>query len=117
MQFKALVKQVHISPYKLRPYVDGVRGKLVSYALQLLETQAVKRVVPIRKAIQSAAANAKHKENIAVTDLFIKEIKIDQGKIFKYFKPGSMGRAAVQRKRFSHISVILEVKNQSPKEA
>lgn len=117
MQFRALVKQIPFSPYKLRPYVEGVRGKDVSYALRLLTTQAVKRVVPIRKVIQSAAANALSREGIELTELRIKEIRVDQGRIFKYFKPGSMGRAAAQRKRFSHISVILEVKNQSPKEA
>ena len=117
MQFRALVKQVPFSPYKLRPYVEGVRGRDVSYALRLLTTQAVKRVVPIRKVIQSAAANALSREGIELTELRIKEIRVDQGRIFKYFKPGSMGRAAAQRKRFSHISVVLEVKNQSPKEA
>ncbi len=117
MQFRALVKQVPFSPYKLRPYVEGVRGRDVSYALRLLTTQAVKRAVPIRKVIQSAAANALNREGIELTELRIKEIRVDQGRIFKYFKPGSMGRAAAQRKRFSHISVVLEVKNQSPKEA
>ena len=111
MQFKALVKQVPFSPYKLRPHVEGVRGKDVSYALHLLNTQAVKRVVPIRKVIQSAAANAMDRQGVDVSQLVIKEIKVDQGKIFTYFKPGSMGRAATQRKRFSHISVILEAKN------
>ncbi len=117
MQFKALVKQIPISPYKLRPYVEGVRGKDVSYAIQLLMTQALKRVVPIRKLIQSAAANAKNRQGIEIGDLFVREIRVDQGKIFKYFKPGSMGRAAAQRKRFSHISVVLEVKNSLSKEA
>jgi len=117
MQFKALVKHVPFSPYKLRPYVDGIRGKDVSYALRLLTTQAVKRAVPIRKVIQSAAANALSREGVDVTGLRIKEIRVDQGRIFRYFKPGSMGRAATQRKRFSHISVVLEVIHQSPKEA
>ncbi len=117
MEFKALVKQIPFSPYKLRPYVEGVRGRDVTYALRLLMTQAVMRVVPIRKVIQSAAANAMNREGIAITELRIKEIRVDQGKIFKYFKPGSMGRAAAQRKRFSHISVVLELKNQPSKEA
>ena len=111
MQFRALVKQVPFSPYKLRPYVEGVRGREVSYALQLLTTQAAQRALPIRKVIQSAAANAKDRQGLEVSELFVKEIRVDQGKTFRYFKPGSMGRAATQRKRFSHISVILEAKN------
>ncbi len=116
MQFRALVKQVSISPYKLRPYAEVVRGKNVVYALHLLATRAVRRAIPIKKIIESAAANAKHRQNIDINNLMVKEIRVDQGKIFKYFKPGSIGRAAVQRKRFSHISVVLEVKNISSKE-
>ena len=45
------------------------------------------------------------------SDLLYKEIRVDQGPILSYFKPGAMGRAMVQRKRLCHISVILETKN------
>lgn len=117
MQFKALVKHIPISPFKLRPLVDVVRGKDVSYALQVLITQAVKRAVPIRKLIQSAVANAKDRQGIEPKDLFVSEIRVDQGRTFRYFKPGSMGRAAAQRRRFSHVSVVLEVKPNLSKEA
>ena len=44
--------------------------------------------------------------------LMIKDIRVDQGPIFRYFKPGAMGRANIQRKRFSHMSVILEIRKQ-----
>ena len=40
--------------------------------------------------------------------LVIKEIRIDQGPMVKYFKPGAMGRSNVYRKRMSHIGVVLE---------
>jgi large subunit ribosomal protein L22 len=40
--------------------------------------------------------------------VFIKEIRIDQGPIIKYFKPGAMGRASMQRKRLSHIEITLD---------
>jgi large subunit ribosomal protein L22 len=58
--------------------------------------------------IESAVANAKYLHNVNAEKLFIKEIRVDQGPIHKYFKPGAMGRANVQRKRFCHMSVILE---------
>lgn len=108
MQFKSKVMYLRISPFKLRPFVDVVRGKNVEQAIRWLATSAVKRSVPIKKMIESAAANAKHLKNFEKVDLVIKDIRIDHGPMYKYFKPGAMGRSNVYRKRFSHASVILE---------
>ena len=110
MQYKAKAKDIPFSPYKLRMYADVVRGKNAAYALHWLATQAVGRITPIKKAIESAVANANSLNGIERQDLWISEIRIDQGRIFHYFKPGAMGRATPQRKRFSHISVIVETK-------
>lgn len=108
MQFSAKARNITCSPDKLRPLVDAIRGKNVGYALNVLATIPLKKAVPVKKLIQSAAANAKSLENIEAEDLMIKDIRVDQGSIFRYFKPGAMGRAAVQRRRFSHMSVVLE---------
>lgn len=107
MQFTAKSRYIRFSPYKLRPLVDVVRGRRASYALQWLATYSVKKAVPIRKMIESAVANAKQ-ANVDAQALLIKDIKVDQGPIIRYFKPGAMGRANIYRKRLSHMSVILE---------
>jgi len=108
MQFVSKSKYVRFSPYKLRPIADVVRGKQVDYALNWLSTVAVKRVVPLQKAIESAAANAKNLQSVDFNGLIIKDIRVDEGPMFRYFKPGAMGRANIQRRRLSHISVVLE---------
>src|SRR5258707_2632633 len=108
MQFIAKVKFLRISPFKLRPHADVVRGKSVQQAINWLATSAVKRSVPVKKMIESAAANAKDREGYSSSELMIKKIFIDQGPTYKYFKPGAMGRSNVYRKRFSHATVILE---------
>lgn len=111
MQFSAKALYVWYSPYKLRPIADVVRGKDVVYALNWLSTYRSQRVTAIKKMIESAVANAKNKSNVEPTVLTVKEIRIDQGPIHRYYKPGAMGRARIQRKRLSHLSVILEQKN------
>lgn len=108
MQFKAIAKYVRYSPYKLRPIVDVVRGKKAQYALDRLSVYPAQKATPIRKAIESAVANAKNLAQVAATDLKISEIRIDAGPFHKYFKPSAMGRSLVQRKRLSHIVVVLE---------
>jgi len=108
MQFKAIAKYVKYSPYKLRPIVDVVRGKKAQYALDWLTVYPAQKATPIRKAIESAVANAKNVSQIAAADLKVSEIRIDAGPVQKYFKPSAMGRSSVQRKRSSHIVVVLE---------
>jgi large subunit ribosomal protein L22 len=108
MRFSAKVLFLPISPFKLRAFIDVVRGKNVEQAIKWLSTLPVKRSVPIKKMIESAAANAKYLKNINAADLKISDIRVDHGPLYKYFKPGAMGRSNVYRKRFSHACVILE---------
>ncbi|MEX0939994.1 MAG: 50S ribosomal protein L22 [Candidatus Babeliales bacterium] len=112
MQFVAKTKFIRYSPYKLRPIADFVRGKNVKNALDWLYAHENQRVTPLKKMIESAVANAKYLKDIRSEDLYIKELRVDQGPTFKYFKPGAMGRATILRKRFSHLSVTLESKEQ-----
>jgi len=106
--FTAKVRYLFYSPYKLRPIANVIRGKDVSYALSWLSTYKTQRSIAIKKMIDSAVSNAFNKAKVVPEKLYIKEIKVDQGPIYKYFKPGAMGRSSIQRKRLSHLSVILE---------
>ena len=110
MPFKAKSKFIRVSPYKLRPLVDVVRGYSVERALAWLKTySSTKRVRPLEKVIFSAYSNAKQVEqNLMMNELMIKDIRVDQGPTFRYYQPTAMGRAAVLRKRLSHVEVVLE---------
>lgn len=112
MLSKAVSRFVRISPYKLRPFVDVIRGNSVDKAYAWLKTCSIKRVTPIVKTLYSAYSNARnlHPEIDSMEKLYIKEIKVDQGPIVKYFKPGAMGRANMQRKRLSHVEIVLDKK-------
>lgn len=108
MQFSAKARYIRYSPGKLRLLVDAIRGKNVDYVLNILKTIPIEKALPVRKLVESAAANAKSLKNIEAADLVLKEIRVDRGPVFRYYKPGAMGRAAVQRRRLSHITVMLE---------
>ncbi len=108
MQFGAKARYIRFSPYKLRPLVDVIRGKSVPSALSVLATCSVRRALPIKKMIESAAANAKNLQNIDPAGLFVKIIQIDEGPSHRYYRPGAMGRSNVYKRRLSHASVVLE---------
>ncbi|MGE0206610.1 MAG: 50S ribosomal protein L22 [Candidatus Babeliales bacterium] len=110
MQFVAKSKFVRKSPYKIRPLADFIRGKNVKTAIDWLYANETQRVTPLKKVLESAVANAKNLKNAKPENLYIKDLRVDQGPIFRYYKAGAMGRAEILRKRFSHISVTLEDK-------
>lgn len=109
MLAKAISKYIRISPYKLRPYADVIRGNSVEKAYAWLKTCAVRRAEPLLKALVSAYANAQVKDAqiTSMSEVVVREVRIDQGPIVKYFKPAAQGRAAPQRKRMSHITVVV----------
>ena len=108
MLAKAKSKYIRISPYKLRPFVNVIRGYSVEHALAWLRTCSVKRVQPLMKTLFSAYSNARNLNPDLSAGVMIKDIRVDPGPIIKYFKPAAMGRASIQRKRLSHIEVVLE---------
>ena len=112
MLVRAKSKYIRISPFKLRPVVDVVRGLPLDQALAWLQTTSLRRIEPVKKTILSAYANGKNvlSAEVPMNQFFIKEIRVDQGPIIKYFKPGAQGRANHQRKRLSHLQVVLERK-------
>jgi large subunit ribosomal protein L22 len=107
MEVKAVAKDTGISPRKVRPLVDMVRGKMVDEALTLLQfaPSPVARVVS--KTVKSAAANAENNFQMTPPDLRIVSIFVDEARTLKRFRARARGRANRILKRSSHITVIV----------
>ena len=107
MEAKAVEKFIRISPRKLRYVADAVRAKRVDDAVDLLTFTTKKAALIIRKAVQSAAANATENHKMVEDDLVVEKIFINEGPILKRFRPRARGRATRIRKRTSHLTVIV----------
>jgi large subunit ribosomal protein L22 len=95
----------------MRQVVDLVRGKSVDEALSMLSFVPKSAAVPVRKTLQSAAANALAAEGttkLKSEDLRIRKIFVDGGPTMKRIRPMGMGRAYRIRKPLCHLTVILE---------
>jgi len=108
MQAKAITKFVRISPIKVRPVIDLVRGKPVERALAILRYMPHKAAKEIARTIKSAAANAENNFEMDPDDLVVKTIFADEGPAFKRIMPRARGRADRIRKRTTHITVIVD---------
>ncbi len=107
--YKAIAKNLPMSPSKIRPIADNVRRKPYADAMAILENYPNKGAKFLKKVIQSAAANALNQNNMLDEEsLYIKELLIDGGPIQKRMWARSRGRADRLLKRSSHISVVVE---------
>ncbi|MDQ2671557.1 MAG: 50S ribosomal protein L22 [Actinomycetota bacterium] len=104
---KANAKYVRIAPRKARLVADEVRGKSFPEAVSLLRFTNKRAAKIIGEILQSAAANAEHNDDADPEELFIKDIRVDDGPTIKRYRPRAMARATMIRKRTSHISIDL----------
>ena len=116
MEARAIAKFVRMSPRKARLVIDQIRGKSVNEAYALLQFSKKGAAEPIGKTLRSAVANAQYKaqeenEVLDVDDLVVRECFVDEGPTLKRWRAAAMGRAAPIRKRTSHITVIVDTKD------
>jgi len=104
---KATLKQHRQSPRKVRLVADHIKRKPVEAARVELDHLTKKAAEPIKKLLNSAAANAEHNDDKDPSNLYIKNITVDQGPTYKRQMPRARGRATPIRKRTSHITVRL----------
>lgn len=103
----ASLKNYRISPRKFRVVADMIRGKNVATAKTILTNAVKKAKHPLHDLLNSAIANALHNHKIDSVDLFVKEIRVDQGFVLKRSMPVSRGSAHPIKKRTSNVSIVL----------
>ncbi len=107
MEIKAKAKFIRMSPRKIRLVVDVVRGLEVKKALNQLNFNQKWAAEPVAKLINSAIANATNNFNLDENNLYIKEVKVNEGPSLKRWTPKAHGRATQILKKTSHIDLTL----------
>ena len=102
-----MAKDTGISPRKVRPIVDMVRGKKVDEALSILKFTPTPTARVVAKVVKSAAANAENNFQMSPADLKIVKIFADDARTLKRYRPRARGRVSPILKRSSHITVIV----------
>ena len=106
---RAVAKYVRISPFKVRVVLDLIRNRKVDEAVAILSNASKAGAEPIRKVVESAAANAEHNLGMNRADLVVAECYADMRPTLKRMQPVSKGRGYRILKRTSHITVVLDV--------
>ncbi|RTK93688.1 MAG: 50S ribosomal protein L22 [Neisseriaceae bacterium] len=107
MLVKAQAKNIRVSAQKARLVADLVRGLPVGRALNVLTFSTKKSAGIVKKALESAIANAEHNEGADIDALKVKEIFVDKGASLKRFTARAKGRGNKIEKQTCHINVVV----------
>lgn len=108
MAYNAIHRHAQISPRKVRPLADLIRGKRADEALEILKFQPHRGARLLEKVLKSALGNAEDRRAPRVGSLVVVDVRADVGPILKRMRPRARGMAHVIKKRMSHISVSLD---------
>ena len=111
MEAVAKLNNVPTSPRKMRLVADLIRGEQVNKALNILKFEPNQGAARLEKLLLSAIANWQQKNediDLEDADLFVKEIRVDSGRILKRLRPAPQGRAHRIRKRSNHVTLVLD---------
>lgn len=102
---RAHIKGVDQAPRKISLVASLVRGRTVADAVVILDHTPKRAALTVKKAIQSAAANAVNTHGLDAKTLVISTLSVTAGPRLRRFKPASRGRALPFEKKSSHILV------------
>ena len=110
-QYVARLNNVPTSPRKMRLVADLVRGMDADKALYVLQFSPKEASKRLYKLLLSAISNWKEKNEgsrLEESQLYIKEIFVDSGRMLKRIRPAPQGRAHRIRKRSNHVTLIVD---------
>ena len=110
-QYFAKLNNCPTSPRKMRLVAGLIRGINVEHALHILKHSPKEASIRMHKLLRSAIANWETKnegQRIEDSNLYVKEVMVDSGRMLKRIQPAPQGRAHRIRKRSNHVTIILD---------
>jgi large subunit ribosomal protein L22 len=104
----AIGRYIRISSKKVRRVLIRIQGKSYIDALMCLEFMPYKACEIIWQLIYSAGANAFDRFKIVPSCLYISNVQVNKGPIFKRFRIRAKGQQVMLQKSTSHIKILLQ---------
>ena len=107
MSTTAVIRGVRLSAQKARLVADQIRGLPVAQALNILAFSPKKGGGILKKALDSAIANAEHNDGADIDELKVATIYVDKGTSLKRMIPRAKGRGNSIEKQTCHITITV----------
>ena len=107
MESLTYLKNLKITPKKLRLFLPVIKKMTPEQAVQSLMYSPEKSARVFYKGIQSAIANARQTLKVGDDLLKFKLLTVEEGQKLRRFKAGGRGTAKPIMRRYAHIKIIL----------
>lgn len=110
---RSVLNAVRVSPQKLNLVAALIRGKDVGAALNDLTFSRRRISDTVKKALESAVANAENNHQLDVDRLYVKEAYVGKSFVLKRFRPRARGRVGKIQKPFSNLTIVVREREEA----
>ena len=104
---QAIVSNLRVSPRKLNLVAGMIRNLPASKAVATLTFSKRRIAKDVRKALESAIANAENNHQLDVDRLVVSRAEVGRSMVMRRFHARGRGRSARVEKWFSHLKIVV----------
>ena len=101
------VRNIRISPQKLNLVAQSIRGKDAETALAELTFSKRRIAGEVKKAVESAIANAENNHQLDVDRLVVAQATVGLAFVLRRFRARARGRAGSITKPYSNLTIVM----------
>ena len=109
---QAIVKNLRVSPRKLNLVAGLIRNRSAADAVATLTFSKRRIAQQVKKALESAIANAENNHQLDVDRLVVARAEVGKSVVMRRFQARGRGRAARVEKWFSHLKIVVAEREQ-----
>ena len=110
---QCVVRNIRISPQKLNLVAGLIRNQPASKAVATLTFSKRRIAQQVRKALESAIANAENNHQLDVDRLVVTRAEVGKSIVMRRFMARGRGRASRIEKWFSHLRIVVSEQQQA----
>ena len=114
---QAVVSNLRVSPRKLNLVAGLIRNKPASAAVATLTFSKRRIAGTVKKALESAIANAENNHQLDVDRLVVTRAEVGRSVVMRRFHARGRGRASRIEKWFSHLKIVVAERAQDEEAA
>jgi large subunit ribosomal protein L22 len=104
---QAIVSNIRVSPRKLNLVAGLIRNQSASAAVATLTFSKRRIAKQVKKALESAIANAENNHQLDVDRLVVSRAEVGRSMVMRRFHARGRGRSSRIEKWFSHLKIVV----------
>ena len=114
---QCIVSNIRVSPRKLNLVAGLIRNMPAQQAVSTLTFSKRRIAQQVKKALESAIANAENNHQLDVDRLIVSRAEVGRSIVMRRFHARGRGRAARVEKWFSHLKIVVSERAQESEAA